>query len=243
MGKHAPSASKTRAFLFSPNPNKGMLTPLFYAASRLHSDKELGIQGREECLPSPGAKNKNLSLSLFAWFSMELISATLIRYSDTVLVSVASCKRKGRRGKEGVEKNKQPNNCFHLQPSQERYFYMYIYFLFHQCWYLDTADSAANYYSTKNDPCVCNYNPLTFQVFHPPCTQQVQCTKIWSAAALNKRRWSHSSGGNIILCYLSPCEEHLVCMCMCVRVCAGVRLHGAWVCVSASMRPITAHSS
>lgn len=62
MGKHAPSASKTRAFLFSPNPNKGMLTPLFYAASRLHSDKELGIQGREECLPSPGAKQKSLPL-------------------------------------------------------------------------------------------------------------------------------------------------------------------------------------
>lgn len=110
MGKHAPSASKTRAFLFSPNPNKGMLTPLFYAASRLHSDKELGIQGGGERLPSPGAENKNLSLSLFVWFSVELISALLIRYSDTVLVSVAFCERKGRRGEEGVEKkNKQTN--------------------------------------------------------------------------------------------------------------------------------------
>lgn len=61
-------------------------------------------------MPSPGAENKNLSLSLFVWFSVELISALLIRYSDTVLVSVAFCERKGRRGEEGVEKkNKQTN--------------------------------------------------------------------------------------------------------------------------------------
>lgn len=59
-------------------------------------------------MPSPGAENKNLSLSLFVWFSVELISALLIRYSDTVLVSVAFCERKGRRGEEGVEK-KQTN--------------------------------------------------------------------------------------------------------------------------------------
>lgn len=60
MGKHAPSASKTRAFLFSPNPNKGILTPLFYTPSRLRSDKERGIQGREECLPGPGGEEKSL---------------------------------------------------------------------------------------------------------------------------------------------------------------------------------------
>lgn len=102
-----------------------------------------------------------------------------------------------------------------------------MYFIFHQCWYLDTADNAANYYSTKNDLWL-NYNPLTFQVFeltdarlsslHTAGTvyKNLECCSL-ERKKIKSLKW----GNTIILCYLSPCEEHLVCMCV----------RGAWVCV------------
>lgn len=104
MRKHAPSASNTRAFLFSPNPNKGMLTPLFCAPSCLHSDKERGNQGREEFLPSPGGKEKSLPLFVCLVFCGVNLSTADQR---VVQQSVVFSQRKRTRGKREVNKNKQ----------------------------------------------------------------------------------------------------------------------------------------
>lgn len=132
-----------------------------------------------------------------------------------------------------------------------------MYFIFHQCWCLDTADNAANYYSTKNDLWL-NYNPLTSQVFE---LTDARLSSLHTAGTVYKNRECCSLerkkikslkwGNTIILCYLSPCEEHLVCMCvrgawMCVCVClyeanrgtlqspAGFLLHGPLCCLIGS---------
>lgn len=77
MGKHAPSASKTRAFLFSSNPNKGTLTPLFYTLL-LPFGQGMRDPGKGGMFAKSRQRRKISSFLYLVGFSKELISVLLI---------------------------------------------------------------------------------------------------------------------------------------------------------------------
>lgn len=102
-----PVPLRQEPFSFHLIPTKGCLLlcstlPLVSVRTRNEGSRE----GRSACQVQ--AEKKNLSLSLFVWFSVELISALLISgwYSTR---SSSPRGREGDGGEKGVEnKNKQP---------------------------------------------------------------------------------------------------------------------------------------
>lgn len=115
-------------FSFHLIPTKGCLLlcsalPLVSIRTRNEGSRE----GRSSCQVQ--AEKKNLSLSLFVWFSVELISALLIS-------GWYSSRSSSPRGRERGEKEKwtKTNNYFHHQPPQERQAYTtHISMLAYEC--------------------------------------------------------------------------------------------------------------